>query len=113
MPSSLSDLNDIRDLPGKVIGRSGKAILGAIKNGTHNGAGHDYYPPGPPDEEQKQLLKQMQQAVAECARDLDIPAETIASKKELSAVIIGGDRGSRVFDGWRKELIGDQLAKLL
>ena len=55
----------------------------------------------------------MQQAVAECANDLGIAAETIASKKELSTVIIGGRRDSRVFEGWRNELIGAQLAKLL
>lgn len=113
MPTNLAELGEVRELPGKVIGRSGKKILAAIANGQNNGAGHDYRPPGPPDEEQKALLKQMLHAVAECAKDLDIPAETIASKKELSAVIIGGSRESRVFGGWRLELIGDQLAKLL
>ncbi len=55
----------------------------------------------------------MQAVVAECANDLGIAAETIASKKELSGVIIGGNRESRVFNGWRKDLIGDQLATLL
>ncbi len=69
--------------------------------------------PGPPDEEQKSLLKKMQAIVAECANDLGIAAETIASKKELSSVTIGGNRDSRVFRGWRKDLIGDQLATLL
>ena len=53
------------------------------------------------------------QLVAECARDLDIAAETIASKKELAAVIVGGNRDSRVFGGWRRELIGEQLASLM
>ena len=48
-----------------------------------------------------------------CANDLGIAAETIASKKELSAVISGGNRQSRVFSGWRKELVGDALAALL
>ena len=55
----------------------------------------------------------MQSIVGSCAGELGIAAETIASKKELSAVIIGGNRDSRVFDGWRRELIGDELAQLL
>ena len=55
----------------------------------------------------------MQAIVTNCASDLGIAAETIASKKELSAVILGGSRESRVFDGWRRDLIGNELAQLL
>ena len=77
------------------------------------GDSNAYRPPGAPDESQKNLLKRMQKVVAECANDLDIAAETIASKKELSAVIIDGNRDSRVFQGWRRDLIGEQLTSLL
>ena len=40
-------------------------------------------------------------------------AEALASKRELTAVIIGGTRNSRVFTGWRAELIGNELLELL
>ena len=75
------------------------------------GAGHR--PPGAPNETQKSLLRQMQQYVAACADDLGIAAETLASKRDLAAVIIGGERESRLLTGWRRELIGDQLLELL
>jgi ribonuclease D len=55
----------------------------------------------------------MQKKVAECAADLGLAAETIASKRDLSAVIIAGDRSSRVLTGWRRDLIGEQLLALL
>ena len=55
----------------------------------------------------------MQARVVACAEELDIAAETVASKRELSAVIISGNRNSRVFSGWRAGLIGDELIKLL
>ncbi len=55
----------------------------------------------------------MQARVADCADALDIAAETVASKRELSAVIIGGTRNSRLFNGWRADLIGDSLLELL
>ena len=72
-----------------------------------------YRAPRPPDEGQKALLKEMQSRVAACAADLGIAAETVASKRELSAVIISGNRKSRVFGGWRAELIGNELLALL
>ena len=55
----------------------------------------------------------MQQAVAACADDLGLAAETVASKKELSAVVVGGSRDARVFRGWRAGVIGNSLQQLL
>ena len=55
----------------------------------------------------------MQAHVADCAKGLDLAAETVASKRELSTVIISGKRDSRVFTGWRKDLIGDSLLQML
>jgi hypothetical protein len=37
----------------------------------------------------------------------------VASKRELSSVIISGDRETRVFTGWRRALIGERLLQLL
>ena len=51
--------------------------------------------------------------LAACATELDLAAETIASKRELSAVIISGNHDSRVFKGWRSELVGEELKALL
>lgn len=110
-PQNLDALAKIDDLPPKLVRRAGRDILEALERAA--GDANDYVPPPRPDEEQKSLLKRMQHLVEECARDLGIAAETIASKKELSAVIIGGSRDSRVFGGWRGELIGDDLAALL
>jgi hypothetical protein len=45
--------------------------------------------------------------------DLGLAAETVASRKELSAVIIDGIRDSRVFSGWRHQIVGERLLQLL
>ena len=55
----------------------------------------------------------MQRRVAACAEELGIAAETVLSKRELSAIIIAGNRQSRAFDGWRAELVGNELRALL
>jgi len=111
LPDNDVELARIDDLPQKLLKRAGPDILAAVAKSS--GDSNDYQPPGPPDEEQKLLLKKMQFVVAECANDLGIAAETIASKKELSGVIIDGSRNSRVFSGWRDELIGQHLTRML
>jgi ribonuclease D len=59
------------------------------------------------------LLEAMQARVAQCAKELGVAAETIAPRKELSAVVLEGERNVRVFTGWRKALIGEELARML
>ena len=110
-PANTDALQRIDGLPPKLIRRSGKDILAAIRAaGSDN---NDYRPPPRPDESQKVLLKQMQQEVATCAEDLGLAGETVASKRDLSAIIIGGKRNSRVLNGWRRDLIGERLLELL
>lgn len=110
-PRNQAALDDIEKLPRKLIQRSGKQLLDAIAASGNDA--NDYRPPGPPDEAQKALLKEMQAVVARASVELDIAAEVIASRKELSAVIISEKTDSRVFRGWRKGVIGDQLLRLL
>jgi ribonuclease D len=111
LPESEQHLADIDGLPPKLVKRAGHMLLEAVRESAADGRG--YQPPRPPDEHQKALLKEMQKRVAARAADLDIAAETLASKRELSAVIIEGGRDSRLFEGWRAEVVGNDLAELL
>ncbi len=107
LPSSRTALAAVPGLPPKTAQRSGRAMLDAIEDAIQHES--DYRPPPMPTEGQKKLLKSMQALVATEAASLGIAAETLASKKDLSAAIIAGDRDGRVFTGWRRELIGDRL----
>jgi ribonuclease D len=111
LPSDEKQLADIDGMPAKVVARVGTELIETVSASA--GDEDEYQPPRPPDESQKTLLKEMQSQVADCAKDLDIAAETVASKRELSAVIISGTQDSRVFQGWRRDLIGEQLLQLL
>jgi ribonuclease D len=111
LPSSEKQLASIDGMPPKLLSRAGKQLLDTV--GASQDDENSYQPPAPPDETQKSLLKELQSTVADCAKDLDLAAETVASKRELSSVIITGDRNTRVFNGWRRELIGEQLLQLL
>ena len=109
-PSNHDDLTGIDGLPESTIRRAGDQLLGIIDDTTHDESG--YHPPGRPDEKQKALLKKIQQVVNACAESIGIAAELVAPKKELSAAMLG-DRESRVFRGWRKDVVGNELLEVL
>ena len=110
-PTSSAQLADIEGMPAKLVSRVGTQLLQEINVSATDD--NDYRPPRPPNEAQKALLKEMQSRVQKCAEDLGIAAETVASKRELSAVIINGGTKSRVFSGWRHDIIGEKLLALM
>lgn len=111
LPTSLQQLADIEGMPPKLLGRVGKDLLQAVEDSAADE--NDYRPPNSPDEAQKALLKEMQIRVQKRAEDLGIAAETVASRRELSAVLISGGRDSRLFSGWRRDVIGNDLLALM
>ena len=60
----------------------------------------------------KMILKEMSKRVEQKALNLKIYPEILCSKKELLAIGLG-ENNSRVFNGWRKKIIGEELLKLL
>ncbi len=111
LPSRENELAAVDGMPPKLLKRVGHELLAAVA--ATGDEASTYNPPRPPNESQKALLKEMQAKVGACAEELGIAAEMVASKRELSAVVIVGNRKSRVFSGWRAELIGDELLSLL
>lgn len=111
LPASIKALADLDGMPPKLVSRVGKDLLKSVAASTDDD--NNYKPPRPPSESQKGLLREMLAAVGRSAEELGIAAETVASKRELSAIILSGNRESRVFSGWRKDVIGDELQRLL
>ena len=111
LPATERDLQGIDGLPRKLAEREGGRLLAEIRQAGNDA--NNYKPPAAPDEGQKLMLESTQRAVEECAGDLGLPAEIIAPKRELSAAVVAGIRDSRVFQGWRKHLIGDRLTGML
>ena len=105
-PESQRALQTIPGLPDKTAARAGDDLLAVVASAAHQKV--DYQPPSRPDEQQKSILKKAQKMVADCAAGLGISAEIVAPKKELSAAV-AGNRESRIFRGWRREVIGNRL----
>ena len=108
-PKSAKELARISGLPPRTAQRSGNAFLRLLEEAEQDT--FSYEPPARPDERQKTLLKSAQKILAARAAELDLAPEILAPKKEVLAAI-QGDCESRVFSGWRKQIVGDELAAL-
>ena len=109
-PRNEKALARIDGIPAAVVRRSGRDLLEVLA--TAASETDDYRPPQRPGETEKALLKAMQKTVRRIAADLDIAAEVIAPRKELAALMMG-ERDCRVLGGWRREIVGEELIKLL
>ncbi len=111
LPDTPAALGEVAGLPAKLAERAGRQLLHAVEESAEDR--DDYEPPHRPDARQKALLAEMQSRVARHSGELGIAAEIIASRKELAAIVISGVRRSRVLEGWRRELVGDELLGML
>jgi ribonuclease D len=109
-PGSRAALAGIEGMAERTVHRVGSTILGILSEAS--GDNSSYQPPRRPTEAQKAALKAMQKLVAGHAADLGIAAEVLAPRKELAAAM-QGERDTRVFRGWRRDLFGERLLELL
>ena len=109
-PANRQELADLPEMPASIARRSGDELIELLRRAETET--DDYVPPPIPDESAKALLKRLQKETSRIADELELAAEVIAPRKELSAAILGA-RDSRVFSGWRREIVGERLLEIL
>lgn len=109
-PGSPQALSQIAALPPKTARRAGRELLRLVA--AAKSAADDYRPPQRPDERHRALMKDLQGRVAAVAGRHGLVPEVVASRKDLAAAL-AGERKLRLFRGWRRELIGEELLGLL
>ncbi len=110
MPRNINTLADIEGVGAGTTRRYGRQLLSLIADSADVDIGPS---PAALTDSQKQLIKKLQQLVAECAADLGIAAEIIAGKKEIASIVQNGDFTARLFSGWRRDTVGGELCGLL
>jgi len=109
-PDSRKKLSATPGLAPRTVARSGDQLLRALA--AADNAQLDYTPPAKPDQQQKAVLKKMQNQVSNAAEELGLATEVLAPKRELSAAMLGS-RDLRIFRGWRRECVGQHLLEML
>ncbi len=123
-PAEQRDLEQIRGLNEGALRRRGRSIIEAVKRGRErdpvpNTASRHIQP----DAKDAPLIALAEALVRTRAMDAELAYELIAARADLqrivTAVRIGADTGAeaqpdiRTLQGWRRELVGEELLELL
>jgi ribonuclease D len=117
-PRKRGELEHIRGLPPQTLHRRGAELVEAIDRGRRR------QPPSPPPEagarepRDAPLVSLSQALVRQRSIESGVAVELIATQAELASLVAAVRRGEnrnhvRVARGWRRELVGDELAELL
>ncbi|MCX7620209.1 MAG: HRDC domain-containing protein [Acidimicrobiales bacterium] len=113
-PGSIQELRKIRGLEDRHL-RNGMAeeLLQAIRGGMA------VTPPPTRDNSTKELSRELRPAatlvsawVSQLARDLEIDAALLATRSDIEAFLRGDDE-ARLATGWRAELVGEPIRRLV
>ena len=117
-PRDKHGLEQIRGLPPQTLHRRGDALLAAIERGRERRG-----PPAPPEPPPREpadapLVSLAQALVRHRSMESGVAVELIATQSELAALVscAAPRRGRRPHargNGWRRELVGDELRELV
>ena len=118
-PKDRAALENIRGLPQQTLHRRGAELVEQIARGPRR-ASRLPPPPTPPkrDPAEAPLVSLAQAVVRHRSRESGVATELIATQSELTALVASVRRGEpadgvRALNGWRRELVGDELRELI
>ncbi len=116
-PRDRQGLEQIRGLPPQTLHRRGDALLQAIVRGRDRTPPPAPEQPPPRDSADAPLVSLAQALVRHRATESQVAVELVATQGELAALMTALRRGGdgdhlRVNQGWRRELVGDELHEL-
>jgi len=118
-PKSVERLGQIRGLHEGTLRRRGKELIAAVQRGRERpGIPSGYERPAAPEPEDAPLIALAEALVRTRALENDLAYELIAARADLQQIVtaVRDDRplpDVRTLQGWRRELIGDELVALL
>jgi ribonuclease D len=116
-PRDRHSLEQIRGLPPQTLHRRGDALLKAIARGRKRTPPAPPPEPPPRDSADAPVVSLAQALVRHRSTESGVAVELIATQAELAALMSALRRGEngaglRVAEGWRRELVGDELVEL-
>ncbi|MCW3020774.1 MAG: ribonuclease [Conexibacter sp.] len=118
-PASVDRLRQIRGLNDATLHRRGKAIVEAVARGRQReGIPVEGQRPSQPDAEDAPIIALGEALVRARAMESGLAYELIAARADLQRIVTAVREGEpepdvRTLQGWRREVVGDELLQLL
>ncbi|MCU1498716.1 MAG: rnd [Acidimicrobiales bacterium] len=112
-PKSQGDLARIRGVDERLAkGKAGEAIMGAVEQGRGQEppkvGGHTHEL----DRKLRPAVALVAAWVSQLSRDLEIETSMVATRSDIEA-LLAGDPEARLTKGWRAELVGERIRRLV
>lgn len=118
-PGSAGELAKIRGAGSVGSGRAASEVIEAVKRGRElppEEMPHEQRPPSPRPEDAP-LIPLAEALLRARAREAGLAYELLATRSDLQAIVAshasGEEADVRTLNGWRRELVGDELLELL
>lgn len=112
-PSSRAQLADLKVLPAKTVEKYGDTLVAVIAEAMEIDA-PALFNEQRADDDAKLLLKRVLEQARAIAKELDIPPSLLAPRADIEALADQGEAADiALLRGWRREVAGDALLKLL
>jgi len=117
-PDSRRGLEEVRGMPGQTFQRWHRDLLEAVARGREAPDAPDLPEIEPGDHGDAPLIALGQALVRQRALEAKVAVDLVSTQSDIAAVVGGLRRNGaapdvRTLHGWRRELVGDELVKLL
>ena len=114
-PQSIDRLHEVRGLNTKLSTKASREVLEAVKRGrAYDPKDYPVLPKRPSGEPEIDGAVDLLAAVVEVrARQNGVAVPVLASREELTRLVRGHRNECGVMQGWRRKMVGDELAALL
>jgi ribonuclease D len=118
-PKTMERLTQIRGLHEGTLRRRGTAIIKAVERGREQPGIPSDFERGPaPSVDDAPLIALGEALVRTRAMEAEVAYELLAARADLQKIVVavregGAEPGVRTLEGWRREVVGDELLALL
>ena len=112
-PKAVADLGRIRGVDQRnAKGKVGEAILAAVDAGRGQSVPSRSGPTYELDRRLRPAVALVTAWVSQLSRDLEIETSMVATRNDIEA-LLAGDPDARLLQGWRAELVGERIRRLV
>lgn len=110
-PQTAEQLEQVRGLSDSMRKQQGDNLLAAIRAGRQHADGPIYDRPGPLSPSETGRRDHLLERLKSRAEELKIRPQVLGARREVDAIVRGNDK-SLLLQGWRRQVIGEELLEI-